>query len=407
MITKNQIVLLADKYFHEIVTIRRQIHMNPELSYHEKQTAKLIASILKKLAIPFNENITGFGITALIKGKQKNNKSKLVALRADMDALPIDEKNTTNYISKNTGIMHACGHDAHTASLLGVAHILKSLENEFSGTVMLIFQPAEEKVPGGAKAMIESGIFKNNKPNYIIAQHVETALNAGTVGLKSGIYMASTDELFLKVTGKGGHGAMPHLNKDTILIASNIIIALQQVVSRMANPAIPTVLSFGKIIGNGATNIIPDIVDIEGTFRTTDEIWRKTALKNIEKIASDIAKSMGGKCITKINHGYPVLVNDANTTMQAKKFAVEYLGKKNVFDLELKMTAEDFAYFAQQAPSVFYRLGVKNEKHALSNIEGKKIASSIHTSTFDIDESALKTGMGLMAWMAVEFLNEK
>lgn len=396
MITKEQVKSLSEKKFNEIVRIRRHIHMYPELSNDEKQTASFVVSELKKLKIPFTENIAGYGITAFIKGKKKGTRSGMVALRADMDALPIEEKNNTAYVSKNKGVMHACGHDAHTASLLGAAHILKTLEQDFSGTVMLIFQPAEEKVPGGAKAMIASGIFKKNKPGFIIAQHVEPAMDAGTAGFKPGIYMASTDELYLAVRGKGGHGAMPHLNTDTILIASHIIIALQQVVSRLANPAVPTVLSFGKITGNGATNIIPDVVNIEGTFRTTDEKWRKKALEKIEKLASDTARSMGGSCETEIRHGYPALINNPDATSKAKQYAEDYLGKKNVDELEMKMTAEDFAYFALEVPAVFYRLGVKNEK--------KKINSSIHTATFDIDEEALKTGMGLMAWMAIEFL---
>lgn len=398
MISQKHIKTLAEKYFNETVKIRRHLHSYPELAFCEKQTASFIISELEKLNIRYDKNIAGYGIVAFIEGKKKSEIKKTIALRADMDALPVEEKNTVSYSSKNKGVMHACGHDAHTASLLGTARILKSIEAEFSGTVMLIFQPAEEKLPGGAKAMIEKGIFKKHKPDFIIAQHVETALEAGTVGFKHGIYMASTDEIYLTVEGKGGHGAMPHLNVDTVLIASHIIVALQQIVSRLANPSIPTVLSFGKIIGNGATNIIPDVVNIDGTFRTTDEKWRKEALAKINQIARDIAKSMGGKCSVEIQHGYPVLINDTNATLFAKEIAGGYLGKKNVYDLELKMTAEDFAYFAQQAPAVFYRLGVCNEK--------KKITSSIHTATFDIDEGSLKTGMGLMAWIAVSFLNK-
>jgi amidohydrolase len=399
MITQAEIKKIAVQYFSETVKIRRYLHSHPELAFCEKETSSFVVSELEKLKIKYEKNIAGYGIVAFIEGKKKSKNPKLVALRADMDALPIEELNKVPYASKNKGLMHACGHDAHTSSLLGAARILKSVEADFSGTVMLIFQPAEEKLPGGAKAMIDLGILKKHKPDYIIAQHVEPALDAGTVGFKPGIYMASTDEIYLTVEGKGGHGAMPHLNIDTVLIASHIVVALQQIVSRLANPGVPTVLSFGKIIGNGATNIIPDVVKIDGTFRTTNEKWRKDALLKIKQIANDVAKSMGGACNVKIEHGYPALINDELATAQAKDVAINFLGKSNVHDLELRMTAEDFAYFAQQAPSVFYRLGVRNEK--------KKITSSIHTATFDIDEESLKTGMGLMAWLALSFLNSK
>lgn len=397
MINQKKIKILAEKNYTEIVKIRRHLHSYPELAFCEKQTADFIISELDKLHIRYDKNIAGYGIVAFIEGKKKSKTKKTIALRADMDALPIEEKNKVSFTSKNKGVMHACGHDAHTASLLGAAKILKSLEPEFSGKIMLIFQPAEEKLPGGAKAMIAKGIFKKHKPDFIIAQHVEPAIDAGSVGFKPGIYMASTDEVYLTVEGKGGHGAMPHLNVDTVLIASQIIVSLQQIVSRISNPSIPTVLSFGKIIGNGATNIIPDVVKIDGTFRTTDETWRKEALLKITQIAKDIAKSMGGDCHVEIQHGYPALINDAKATLFAKEIACDYLEKQNVHDLELRMTAEDFAYFAQQAPAVFYRLGVRNEK--------KKITSSIHTATFNIDEESLKTGMGLMAWLAISFLN--
>lgn len=392
---------ISEKCFKDIVAIRRHLHKYPELSFHEKRTAEFIASKLEELKIPFRQGIAGNGILAAIEGKLKSSSKKkiTVALRADMDALPVQEENKKEYASKNKGVMHACGHDTHMASLLGTARILKEMEKEFYGTVLFIFQPAEEKIPGGAKAMLGEGLFSKIKPDVVLAQHVEPALDEGTVGFKPGIYMASTDEIYLTVKGKGGHGAMPHMNIDTVLIAAHIIVALQQIVSRHANPLIPSVLSFGKIIGNGAVNIIPDVVKIDGTFRTTNEKWRSEAHKKMRKMAEYIAEAMGGKCETEIFKGYPALVNDESVTLRAHRLAGEYLGKNKVLNLEQKMTSEDFSYFAQLYPSTFYRLGIRNEK--------KKITSSLHTSTFDINEESLKTGMGLMAWLAVSFLSEK
>ena len=358
-----------------------------------------IEKILKETGIQYHSGIAQHGIVATLEGKKKSKsgvKPKSIALRADIDALPIQEENKVEYKSVNKGVMHACGHDVHTASLLGVIKILKTFEKEFSGTVYFIFQPAEERVPGGAKEMLESSCFKKCKPDIFLAQHVESALDSGEVGFKSGTYMASTDEIYITVKGKGGHAAMPHQNIDTVLIASHIIVALQQIVSRFSNPAIPSVLSFGKIIGNGATNVIPDEVKIEGTFRTTNETWREDAHLKMKMMARSIAEGMGGHCEFRILKGYPVLVNNPQVTEKAEEFAGEYLGNAKVKKLDLKMTAEDFAYFAQKFPASFYRLGIRNER--------KNITSAIHTSTFNVDESSLKTGMGLMAWLAYSFL---
>jgi len=284
----------------------------------------------------------------------------------------------------------------HTSSLLGVAKILNELKNEFEGTIKLIFQPGEEKLPGGASLMIKAGVLENPKINSMIGQHVYPQLAAGKVGFKSGMYMASADEIYVTITGKGGHAALPHLNIDPIIITAHILIALQQLVSRNANPITPTVLSFGKIIGNGATNVIPNEVILAGTFRTMDEKWRLTAHKKMKKMACDMAKSMGAKCEFNIVKGYPFLVKDELVTTKAKNAAIAYLGKKNVVDLDLRMTAEDFAFYSQKTPSCFYRLGVKNE--------AKNISSGLHTSTFNIDETALETSIGLMSWLALNEL---
>ena len=387
----------AKAKFASVVATRRYLHQHPELSYHEVETGKFIAAALNKLNIPHTHGIAENGVVAIIEGK--NPHKKTIALRADFDALPITEKNEVEYKSKNAGVMHACGHDAHTASLLGAAEILFEMRNAFEGTIKLIFQPAEERTPGGASIMIAEGVLENPSPEIIIGQHVHPPLSAGKVGLKSGVYMASSDELFLTVHGKGGHGATPNECIDPILIASHIIVALQQIVSRRSDPTMPTVLTLGKINSRGgATNVIPSAVDIEGTFRTLNEKWRAEAKIIMRDMAQSIATAMGGSCEFRIEHGYPFLVNDDKLTAQVKKFMQNYLGEDNVVDLPLRMTSEDFAYYSQRIPACFYRLGTGNK--ALG------ITSNLHTDTFNIDESALEVSVGMMAWLAISYLNE-
>jgi len=396
MNVKERIKGLAKKYSKDIIEIRRELHKYPELSFKEFETSKRIEKVLKKYKIPYKSGYAKTGIVVTIKGKDPS--SKTIALRADIDALPIQETNTVKYKSKNEGIMHACGHDVHTASLLGCIRILHELRSEFSGTVRCIFQPGEELLPGGASLLIKEGVLKNPQPKTIIGQHVHPPLRAGKVGFRPGMYMASADEIYVTVTGKGGHAALPEKVVDPILIASNLIVSLQQIVSRKAPPSIPTVLSFGKINSQGgATNIIPDVVKLEGTFRTFDEKWRKRAHKLMKKLAEQMAKSMGGTCDFNIANGYPHLLNDADLTQQLKERSIEYLGKANVVDLPARMTSEDFAFYSHIIPATFYRLGTGNSD--------KKITSPVHTSTFNIDESALEVGAGLMAWLAVSQLN--
>jgi len=389
---EEQIKEASEICFPKVVQIRRHLHANPELSFKEFNTSAYIGSQLDDLGISW-EVKAETGIVALLQGKQPG---KVVALRADIDALPIQEKNATEYKSTVPGVMHACGHDVHSASLLGTATILSGLRSQFNGTVKLIFQPGEEKVPGGASLMIAEGVLKNPVPMSILGQHVLPQLETGKVGFRPGKYMASADELYVTVRGKGGHGAMPNLNIDPVLIASHLIVALQQIVSRNADPKLPTVLSFGRVIADGATNVIPDSVYLEGTFRTLDEKWRAEALSKMKKLAEGLAESMGGTCEFNILRGYPFLVNDENLTHEAKQHAINYLGAENVVDLDIWMAAEDFAFYTQQTPACFYRLGTRNE--------AKGIVSGVHTPTFDVDEQALKIGPGLMAYLAIKEL---
>lgn len=392
---REKIKSLAAEFAPGIIGIRRHLHANPELSEKEFNTADFICNTLEAYGISYIRNVGGNGIVAKIEGRHPQNTT--LALRADMDALPINELNDCEYKSLNPGVMHACGHDVHMASLLGASKILNELRDEFEGTIRLIFQPSEEKFPGGALAMINDGVLKNPEPARIYGQHVLPTLEAGKVGFKPGRYMASTDEVYLTVRGRGGHAATPELNIDPVLIASHIIVALQQVVSRSAPPGIPTVLSFGRVIANGRTNIIPSEVKIDGTFRTFDEAWRTQAHKKIASIAQGMAESMGGSCEVFIDKGYPFLVNDDLATSEAKALAQQYLGPENVVDLDQRMTAEDFAYYSHIIPACFYRLGVKNP--SWENIR------NLHTPEFDADEHSLEIGMGLMAWLAVNHVS--
>ncbi|TKC07562.1 M20 metallopeptidase family protein [Pedobacter frigoris] len=393
MINKDKIQAISNDIFEKVVGYRQHIHANPELSFHEFETSAYIKKHLTEWGIPFSD-MANTGVVGLITGGIPSDK--VIALRADMDALPILEANEKPYASKNAGVMHACGHDVHSSSLLGTAYILNSLKSEFAGTVKLIFQPAEELLPGGASIMIKEGVLENPKPEAIVGQHVMPLIETGKVGFRSGIYMASTDELYVTVHGKGGHGAQPHQNIDPVLIASHIIIALQQIVSRNADPRLPSVLSFGKVQANGATNIIPNEVKIEGTFRTLNEEWRKEAKRLMKKMAEGIAESMGGSCDFRIMDGYPYLINEPKLTENARAFAEDYLGKENVLDLDIWMAAEDFAYYSQVTNACFYRLGTGNKE--------KGTTYSVHTPNFDIDEEALRTSTGLMAYITLKQL---
>ncbi len=377
-----------------VVAARRHLHQHPELSFQEQETARYVAERLKSFGITPQEGVADTGLVALIEGKNPDRRT--VALRADMDALPIHEANEVDYRSQRAGVMHACGHDAHTASLLGTAQVLQQLRDCFEGTVKLVFQPGEERIPGGASLMIKAGALENPRPDHMFGQHVQPFIPAGKVGFREGMYMASADELYVTVHGQGGHAAMPNRNIDPVLIASHIIVALQQIVSRRADPKMPSVLSFGRVIADGATNVIPNEVQLEGTFRTMNEEWRATAHQRMKKLAESIAEGMGGSCNFEIRRGYPFLKNSPELTRRARQYAVDFLGSENVVELDLWMAAEDFAYYTQEVDACFYRLGTGNE--------ARGITSSVHTPTFDIDEEALETGVGLMSWIAVQEL---
>lgn len=384
----------AEALFEEIRSIREHLHRHPELSFEEKETSAFVSKKLTEWGISHQTNVGGYGIVALIEGRKTNGK--VVALRADMDALPITEQNDAPYCSVNKGVMHACGHDVHTACVLGAAKILTDLKNEWKGTVKLIFQPGEEKFPGGASIMIREGVLNNPKVDVIFGQHVHPAMEVGKVGFRPGIMMASADEIHITVKGKGGHGAYPHNLVDPVLISAHLIVALQQIVSRNNTPGTPSVLSIGKVLALGATNIVPSEVKLEGTFRTFDEKWRAEAKQKIRQITESICKGLGGDCDIDVKDGYPFLNNDENTTENAHLAAKELVGDDKVVDMELLMASEDFSYYTHHAKACFYRLGVGNKS--------KGITSLVHTPTFDIDPEALKIGASMMAWLAVKEL---
>jgi amidohydrolase len=382
---------LSAAYKDEFIAVRRHIHANPELSYKEFQTSEFIQSKLKEWGIPFEVKATT-GVVGLIKGK--NPDERIVALRADMDALPITEENNVDYRSKNTGVMHACGHDVHTTCLLGAAKILNETKDEWTGTVKLIFQPGEEKNPGGATLLIKEGVLENPAPQKIFALHVHSGLQVGEFSFRGGMVMASTDEIYITIKGKGGHAAAPQLTVDTILTASQIVVSLQQIVSRNNSPFNPTVLSITSIQGGNTTNVIPSEVKLMGTFRAMDEEWRYRAHGLIKNIVESIAKSTGAESEVNIDIGYPFVKNDIELTAAAKILAEEFAGKQNVSETELRMGAEDFAFYSQLIPACFFRLGAGNTK--------KGISIGVHTPTFNIDEDAIEHGMGMMAWLGVK-----
>ncbi|WP_317128042.1 M20 metallopeptidase family protein [Hanamia caeni] len=386
---KEKIQNLAKTDFDEFVQIRRHLHAHPELSYKEFETSKFVQQKLKEFGIKHSV-IATTGVVGIIEGK--NPSKKIIALRADMDALPITEKNEIEYRSKNEGVMHACGHDVHTTCLLGAAKILNELKEDWEGTIKLIFQPGEEKNPGGASLMIKEGVLENPKPDSILALHVHPGLEAGNLSFRGGMVMASADEIYITVKGKGGHAAAPHLTADTILAASQLVVNLQQLISRFNNPFNPSVLSITSFQGGNTTNVIPSEVNLMGTFRAMNEEWRFKAHEMIKNIGKATAEISGVEIEVKIDVGYPFVINNMELTENAKRKAIEFAGAEIVGETEMRMGAEDFAFYSHQIPACFFRLGVANA--------GKGITSGVHTPTFNIDESAIETGIGIMAWLA-------
>ena len=397
MSVKEQIShILSDQILNELLSIRRNFHQYPELSFREFETSSKIRSILDRWGVEYEFPYVKTGILAIIRG---DNPGPRIALRSDMDALPIGEQTGLDFASQNPGIMHACGHDMHMTSLLGAIRVLSQMKSQIEGEILCLFQPGEEVIPGGASLMLKEGVFKNRLPDMIIAQHVLPEMNAGQVGFKPGIYMASNDEIYITVKGKGGHGALRKLLKDPILMASHILIQLQEALEKNRPKEIPTVLSFGKVLADGATNVVPDQVKLEGTFRTMNESWRKKAHKLIEEVSTDIASRQGGSIDLEVRQGYPVLYNDELITLESSRLAEEFLGSEHVEAMDIRMTAEDFAWFTQSIPGMMYRLGVKDP--------GSEEVLPLHTPRFMADEKALKTGISLLAYLAVELLKRK
>jgi amidohydrolase len=388
LMLQDQIKQLAKKYAPDVIAFRRHLHANPELSYQEVNTAAFVKAQLSQFGIPF-ETLATTGVVGIICGK--NPESRVIALRGDMDALPIVEENDVPYKSTNNGVMHACGHDVHTSILLGAAKILNELKDEWEGTIKLIFQPGEERNPGGASYMIEDGVLDNPRPKGIIGLHVHPGLEVGKLSFRKGRVMASADEIYITIRGKGGHAAAPHLTADTVLIASHLIVGLQQIISRNKNPLSPSVLSICSIQGGNTTNVIPSEVKLMGTFRAMDETWRYKAHELIRQQAKGIVESMGAELDLHIDIGYPTVDNDPVFTEAAWKLADEFMGKEQVEETEMRMGAEDFGYYTQVIPGCFYRLGVRNE--------AKGIVHQVHTPKFDIDENAIEIGIGMMAYL--------
>ncbi len=386
---------LAKKYAPEFIEIRKYLHSNPELSYQEFKTAEFVKQQLTQFGINFEAKATT-GIVGIIEGK--NASTRVIALRADMDALPIIEENDVPYKSSNEGVMHACGHDVHTTILLGAAKILNELKGELEGTIKLIFQPGEERNPGGASYMIKDGALENPKPQGIVGLHVHPGLNVGQLSFRKGRVMASADEIFMTIRSKGGHAAAPHLTADTVLIASHLIVSLQQIISRNNNPTSPSVLSICSIQGGNTTNVIPSEVKLMGTFRAMNEVWRYKAHELITKQAVGLVESMGAELDLHIDVGYPAVDNNPTFTDAAWKLAEEFMGREHVEETEMRMGAEDFGYYTQIIPGCFYRLGVRNET--------KGIVHQVHTPKFDIDENAIEIGIGMMAFLGMNLLNK-
>lgn len=382
---------IVDASFKKMVSWREHLHAHPELSFQEVNTSAFVASNLEELGIPFQHGIAGNGLVALIKGR--NPEKRCIALRADLDALPIHEENEVPYKSKNEGVMHACGHDVHTTCLLGAAVVLNQLKNEFEGTIKLIFQPGEERLPGGASMMINEGVLENPKVDKILALHVFPSMDVGKVGFKPGLYMAACDELYLTIKGKGGHAALPNAYNNPVMLISKLLPKLESYLESLSDSNSPFVFAFGKLEAEGATNVIPEFARAAGTLRTMDEQWRTIIHKKLKMFVAEFLTSNNAEGQLEIIKGYPFLKNDEILTENCIQSAKEYLGSENVELLDFRMTAEDFSFFSQKIPACFFRLGVRNEDLG--------IVHEVHHPKFDIDKNAIKFGTGLMAYITM------
>ncbi|HOE39221.1 MAG TPA: M20 family metallopeptidase [Bacteroidales bacterium] len=385
---KDKIQKLNEKYFSEIVEFRRHIHQYPELSFKEFETAKYIKSILTKYNIEFDESFGENAVIGIIKGDLSGDN---IALRADMDALPIEELVDSEFKSKVPGVMHACGHDAHVASLLGTAIILQELRNYIKGNIILIFQPAEERNPGGAKILIDKGLLKKYNITKVLGQHVLPELEVGKFNFGSNYVMATSDEIYIKFSGKGGHAALPHKRSDTVLALIHFINEVNELKTKLKSD-MSIIISFGKLSAQGSINVVPETSFAEGTMRTFDEKLRNKIKAKLQVIADKYADYYGCKADLEIRHGYPAVYNDPKLNSKIMDLAKDFLGEENVGELEIRMTAEDFAFYSHEVPSVFYRAGVAGN--------GKGIAGQ-HTSYFDIDENVFLKSSALMAWFAL------
>jgi hippurate hydrolase len=385
---QEKIKALASSWAADSIAIRRHLHAHPELSYKEFETSAFVQEKLRELGIPF-EVKAQTGVVGIIKGK--NPEARIVALRADMDALPIQEENEIDYKSTRDGVMHACGHDVHTTCLLGAARILQELRDEWEGTIKLIFQPGEEKNPGGASLMIKDGVLENPTPQAIFGLHVHPQLETGRFSFRAGQVMASADEIYITVKSKGGHAAAPHMTVDTILVASELVISLQQVISRNRDPLNPSVLSITSFQGGYTTNVIPSEVKLMGTFRALNEDWRFRAHDLIKKQAAGLAAATGAEIELHIDVGYPSVFNNEQLHQEAWKQAIAFAGEEQVDTTEIRMGAEDFGYYTSRMPGCLFRLGAGNV--------AKGINAGVHTPRFNIDERAIELGMGMMAWL--------
>lgn len=389
---------LTEKYAGETVAIRRHLHQYPELSLEERETAAFICERLDEFSIPYRSGVAGNGVIAEIHGQAEAGSAlgDVVALRADIDALPIQEPDGLEFCSKRPGVMHACGHDIHSAALLGAGRILQTVREQFAGTVRLLFQPSEERIPGGALGMIQAGALRSPVVSSVIGEHVNPDLPAGTVAFHAGFFMASVDDVFITVRGRGGHAAKPHQNIDPVIISAQLLSGLQQIVSRSADPLVPSVLSFGRVIADGAHNVIPDEVRIEGTFRTTDDAWRYEAHEQIRRIADATATAMGGEVDVEIRGGYPTVINETALTERLRSSAATYLGQDQVVDIPPAMWAEDFAYYGREVPACFYNLGV--------GMPGTDNAP-VHSPAFQAEESCISLAAGLLSYLALTELS--